>query len=54
MIREMTDTQQCPDEGTPCGRCLDKAKKGQITYFPCDRSKLPDFTHDFLPRKYSA
>lgn len=39
----------CPDEGTPCMRCIEKAKKGHINYFECDRSKLQDFTHDFLP-----
>ena len=42
---------QC-DEGTPCGRCEMKSQKGQTYFFDCDRSKLPDFVHDFLPRKY--
>ena len=28
-----------------------RAQKGQTYFFDCDRSKLPDFVHDFLPRK---
>ncbi|KAK3067380.1 hypothetical protein LTR53_015790 [Teratosphaeriaceae sp. CCFEE 6253] len=39
----------CPDEGTPCHRCASRSQKGQQYYFGCDRSKLPDFVHDFLP-----
>ena len=41
---------QC-DPGMPCGRCTMRAQKGQTYFFDCDRSKLPDFVHDFLPRK---
>ena len=43
---------QC-DEGTPCQRCMMKSQKGQTYFFDCDRSKLPDFVHDFLPRESS-
>ncbi|KAK4615346.1 hypothetical protein CLAFUW4_10292 [Fulvia fulva] len=39
---------QC-DHGEPCQRCINRASKGQIQYFECDRSKLPDFVHEFLP-----
>ena len=28
-----------------------RVQKGQTYFFDCDRSKLPDFVHDFLPRK---
>lgn len=28
-----------------------KISKGQTYFFDCDRSKLPDFVHDFLPRE---
>ena len=28
-----------------------KSQKGQTFFFDCDRSKLPDFVHDFLPRE---
>ncbi|KAF2767432.1 hypothetical protein EJ03DRAFT_353055 [Teratosphaeria nubilosa] len=44
----------CPDEGTPCRRCLDKATKGRIMYFPCDRSKLTELRHDFLPTSFTS
>ena len=37
-----------------CGRCHQKNERNQLIhsgYFGCNRSKLPDFVHDFLPRK---
>lgn len=38
------------DAGKPCSRCVAKASRvGAPHYFECDRSKLPDFVHDFLP-----
>lgn len=30
---------------------MQKATKGNLTYFGCDRSKLPDLVYDFLPRE---
>ncbi|WPH03804.1 Hypothetical protein R9X50_00668700 [Acrodontium crateriforme] len=39
----------CPDDGSPCSRCLIRSQKGQQKFFDCDRSKLPDLVHDFLP-----
>lgn len=41
---------QC-DDGNPCSRCLMRSQRGQTYFFDCDRSKLPDFVHDFLPRE---
>lgn len=46
----VTDLAQCKP-GDPCPRCYQKTEKGQILAYPCDRSKLYDFVHDFLPRK---
>ncbi|EME39268.1 hypothetical protein DOTSEDRAFT_75105 [Dothistroma septosporum NZE10] len=44
---------QC-DPGEPCKRCINRESKGgSILHFGCDRSKLPDFIHDFLPRQAS-
>ncbi|KAI7480476.1 hypothetical protein KC351_g6985 [Hortaea werneckii] len=36
-------------EGMPCKRCVENDSKGVSMFFPCDRSKLPDFVFDFLP-----
>lgn len=36
-------------EGGCCSRCVMRANRGQTYYFECDRSKLPDFVHVFLP-----
>ncbi|SMR57428.1 unnamed protein product [Zymoseptoria tritici ST99CH_3D1] len=37
------------DHGDPCTRCTMQSQRGQTYFFDCDRSKLPDFVHDFLP-----
>ncbi|KAK5109731.1 hypothetical protein LTR62_006571 [Meristemomyces frigidus] len=39
----------CPDDGSPCGRCIQAAAAGTIIHFPCSRAKLPTFIHEFLP-----
>ncbi|KAH9826832.1 fungal zn binuclear cluster domain containing protein [Teratosphaeria destructans] len=44
----------CPDEGTPCQRCLEKVSKGRVMFFPCDRSKLTELRHDFLPTSFTS
>ncbi|PIA90449.1 hypothetical protein CB0940_11232 [Cercospora beticola] len=36
-------------EGGCCSRCVMRAARGQTYYFGCDRSKLPEFVHEFLP-----
>ncbi|KAK4500068.1 hypothetical protein PRZ48_008254 [Zasmidium cellare] len=41
------------DDGNPCSRCLMRSQRGQTYFFDCDRSKLPDFVHDFLPPQAS-
>jgi hypothetical protein len=38
-----------PGDGQCCSRCAMRAQKGQTYFFDCDRSKLPDFVHEFLP-----
>ncbi|CZT17942.1 uncharacterized protein RCC_03780 [Ramularia collo-cygni] len=37
------------DHGDPCSRCTMRSQRGQTYFFDCDRSKLPDFVHEFLP-----
>ncbi|KAM0721599.1 hypothetical protein Q7P37_002524 [Cladosporium fusiforme] len=46
----------CPDDGTPCQRCLNffESHKNHQHFFACDRSKLPNFVMDFLPPSYTT
>lgn len=36
-------------EGAPCSKCIIRAPLGTSNFFGCDRTKLPDLVHDFLP-----
>jgi hypothetical protein len=47
----LTSSQCDRPEGAPCSKCIIRAPLGTSHFFGCDRTKLPDLVHDFLPRK---
>jgi hypothetical protein len=51
MCHTLTLPQCDRPEGAPCSKCIIRAPLGTSNFFGCDRTKLPDLVHDFLPRK---